>query len=698
MAILLALAGATGCRSAALLPRAEKGQLDLQKWDFEAEGPVRLDGDWAFYWGKFMGPERVAPDTPAAARAYYPVPGLWKHTPGGPGGKTGFATYGLRVTGLDGKGVGGLFINDILSAGQVFVNGRLLVSRGMPGADKKSEQPVEHALALCFPPPDNGVLDILIQVSNFHNSQGGINTPVWLGTESGIRRMADRQWITAGVLGAGLMIIGIYHILIYLVRRQEQISMIFGAYALLLAVQTLFGVNGGCLMAYLFPGLPWRLSIDMTLLPFGLAAPLLVMFFHRMFPEPYAPVINKCYGGLGGVFVLYLLATPGTKAYDPVVLGFMPVTLSAMLYVFARLVKRWMQGEKTARFLFPGYLILALTAVNDVLSDLHILDTTRLVPLGILIFILFHSFVITLRFSTAFAAVDALTLKLRRREKRELELRLMQRRLSSMLDRVDDALIGVNGAGEIGVVNRAFETFTGQSADRILGTAALSSFKEIPCLAPLVPCLSSPASSLSGIEIHLPDRAPVSVDVVISPLDLEEEAFRLMVLKPAGGMNGGEGDLPSASFIERLNLNRERMMKFEALLDHLAVPGRGEGTLKSIDRLLNRLPSPGPSATADKRSLAVHIMNRSIEYWSVSTGTSKAEMAEKSGLWNVYIEKDGWVRTQTLDKYLSLESLPARPRWKSILNTAEYVLAACSAPTPLRERLAADVEAFRALK
>ena len=41
------------------------------------------------------------------------------------------------------------------------------------------------------------------------------------------------------------------------------------------------------------------------------------------------------------------------------------------------------------------------------------------------------------------------------------------------------------------------------------------------------------------------------------------------------------------------------------------------------------------------------------------------------------MERDGYLRTQTLDKYLSLATLPGRPRWRNIVATAEHVLSAC---------------------
>ena len=44
-------------------PKAVKGILDLQGWDFEKDGPVELDGEWEFHWKKFKEIWKLAPNS-----------------------------------------------------------------------------------------------------------------------------------------------------------------------------------------------------------------------------------------------------------------------------------------------------------------------------------------------------------------------------------------------------------------------------------------------------------------------------------------------------------------------------------------------------------------------------------------------------------------------------------------------------------
>ncbi len=69
----------------------------------------------------------------------------------------------------------------------------------------------------------------------------------------------------------------------------------------------------------------------------------------------------------------------------------------------------------------------------------------------------------------------------------------------------------------------------------------------------------------------------------------------------------------------------------------------------------------------------VDAMTASLEAWKQYTHRTKIDLAEDSGLWTVYIDKSTPV-TRTLDRYLNLETVPGRPRWRRVLQTVEFVM------------------------
>ena len=115
---------------------------------------------------------------------------------------------------------------------------------------------------------------------------------------------------------------------------------------------------------------------------------------------------------------------------------------------------------------------------------------------------------------------------------------------------------------------------------------------------------------------------------------------------------------------------------------------------RSLARL-NLLLQLSPPPQKDRLFLAVKVMNLCIDYWLESRGADKFDLARDSRLWTVYTNPDGWERTQTLDKYFDVKTLPKRPNWKKILATADFVLHHCLDPSVLRENLESSSERLR---
>ncbi|NAX34983.1 hybrid sensor histidine kinase/response regulator, partial [Vibrio sp. V29_P1S30P107] len=83
------------------------------------------------------------------------------------------------------------------------------------------------------------------------------------------------------------------------------------------------------------------------------------------------------------------------------------------------------------------------------------------------------------------------------------------------------------------------------------------------------------------------------------------------------------------------------------------------------------------------RSVLVEAMTSALDYWEKATGQSKFTFAEQSGLWRVYLDRST-LQTRTLDKYLRIETLPKTPRWRTVLNSLDYILEHCKEQSPER--------------
>ena len=79
----------------------------------------------------------------------------------------------------------------------------------------------------------------------------------------------------------------------------------------------------------------------------------------------------------------------------------------------------------------------------------------------------------------------------------------------------------------------------------------------------------------------------------------------------------------------------------------------------------------------DPKEAIVSLLRQSLNLWERYTNKGKVELAEQSRCWRVYVDGTT-VKTRTFDKYLSARSIPARPRWRAVVRTANFVLANCS--------------------
>lgn len=96
--------------------------------------------------------------------------------------------------------------------------------------------------------------------------------------------------------------------------------------------------------------------------------------------------------------------------------------------------------------------------------------------------------------------------------------------------------------------------------------------------------------------------------------------------------------------------------------------------------------------TCDPRLALLDLMINALDCWERNSDKGKIELAEESQIWTVHID-GSTAKTRTLDKYLRLDTIPARPRWKNVSRTAQFVINNNEA-TPCAEQLKQQLDQF----
>ncbi len=391
-------------------PVAKNGILDLNDWNFEADGPVPLKGEWMFYWKELIDPfqESGSKESPDDQIAW--LPGAWENSTikGLNKRGEGYASYKLRVYLKNTQGRLALHLPEIRTAFAVFVNGNQISSVGVIGTNKKNSEPYFYPHIASFS-ASGETLDIILQVSNFQMYRGGVLTPIMLGSEKEMLKSWNRNQSLDFFVFGSLIMIGLYHLGLFLFRQSERSPLYFGLICLLISFRIL--VQGNYYLVHYFPEISWETVIRLDYLTFYITVPLFLYFAHSLFPTEFHKKILVVAVFICSVFSLaVILLSPTFFSHTTTI--YQVITLVACLYLFRGLVRSFLQKNEGAFIFLAGFVLLFVTVINDILYENDIIKIGILVPFGMFVFIFAQAFLISIRFSRSFQAVEKLSVEL----------------------------------------------------------------------------------------------------------------------------------------------------------------------------------------------------------------------------------------------------------------------------------------------
>ncbi len=1028
-------------------------------------GNINLDGQWEFYWHQLLSPTDLSKENVPSRTDWFNIPGRWdgyrlngKQLKG-----DGFATFRLKVVlGPDDTPKAIRILNQS-SAYTLWVNGGIAAQNGIVGDSRETMKP-QYLLQEAVLPPHGGSLDLVLQVSNFNHRKGGVWNPILLGNKERIKKRHAVQWIFDLFLFGSLMMMGVYHICLYLLRRNDLSPLYVALFCLSIAVRIL--TTGDRYLTVLFPNFPWELLYRIEMLTVTVSVPMLVFFITSLFRNYMPAIIPPLFGSIQLVISLIIILMPaGISGYT--VVPNQCIILPMFILILVVLIRAMVKREVSATIILGGFVCLFLTLINDILTTNDAVYNVDLAPFGLFLMILSQSFVLSLRSSRAFIAVESLSRELEKKNidlslmdqlkdeflartshelrtplngiigiaesllsgiggrmsrrvesnlsmivssgrrlsnlvndildfsrlknrdivlhprpidmhgltdmvlavsrplikgkhlelinaipenpplvlgdedrlqqimfnlignavkftdqgeirvsgnpvnsyleigvsdtgmgipdnkikdsvvlnspvlpplsdaipapvkdgfpdpevdfikesrilvvdddpvnlqvvtnhlsflnisvntctngmsalekieagempdlilldimmpkmtgyevcrklrtrffsselpiimltaknlvtdlllgfeagandyllkpftgdeliarikthlklreayhvlrenlslKNELlerkqtiqELRLLQRRFAEILDQMEDPLIAVNQSHEISFCNDSCQGFLGYKAEDLLGQPIsfilpeeggefITVFGDDPRKAEVH---QGVMAYYDKVGFQTADKEIIQADVRFAFLDLEEENFKLLILREPTDIpeEKAHKQITALKLIEERDRNRNRIQTLEESLNRLVnkEPGADSRLLKELKVMDNALDGLSRSVTwdedpEDRRRLALEVMNLALAYWTEATGDTKFEMAQRSKIWKVYTNKDGWQRTQTLDKYLAPDVFPQKPRWSRIIETADFVLASCEKTSQTRDHLELNLKKLRSL-
>ncbi|MBK3497034.1 response regulator [Viridibacillus sp. YIM B01967] len=206
-------------------PDAKNGVLDLSNWNFERDGNVNLNGEWQFYAGDLITPDKkpYTFDEYNQKLTTIHVPGNWNKQ-----NIEQYATYRLLIK-LPNEGTYGFKTDIIRSSSRLFINGVEAGAKGNPSKNMRINQYSDEKY-VAYGAGEDKEIEVVIQVANLDYHVAGIISPLKFGTAKDIEVSKTMDVILDTALFAGYFLLFIMYLVTYLQRKKNFYELYFSLF------------------------------------------------------------------------------------------------------------------------------------------------------------------------------------------------------------------------------------------------------------------------------------------------------------------------------------------------------------------------------------------------------------------------------------------------------------------------------------
>jgi signal transduction histidine kinase len=383
----------------AQLPLSSDEVITISMSDLSGKNPLVLNDGWEFYWKQLLEPSHFKADPNIQSTLRLSPTALWRQLDPKLGiDSMGYGTYRMQFK-TDVTTPLTIMGHRLRYAMRLWVNGELVASKGRVGVANYGQESDFGTFSYTFL-PHNGTNELILQITNLDNPRGSGSYHLYLGLESTVQKWLTHHLIIETFLTGCLIIMGLYHVGLWLMRRKNYEMLMFSGFCMLIALRAVAN-DGGFLLDYLLPGMPWITMERIDYISGCMSPPFLCHFFYALFPKEIGRVLTRlCWLVCGAFSMEFLLAPPiiygGHLVYAQVAILIM--TLWGMKGI-AEAIMRRRDGALTN---FVGLLLVTLTFINDISIQYFSLKSVNLMPLGLILFILFQAVSLSIQFQRLF--------------------------------------------------------------------------------------------------------------------------------------------------------------------------------------------------------------------------------------------------------------------------------------------------------
>ncbi len=340
---------------------AKDGVIDLRHSDFSGSETWLLNGDWKFYWHKFISPSTKAAEEIEGPSIPLEVPGYWRGRlfVGAPLPRYGWGSYRLRIQLPPKTPALSLQIGAVGTAYRLYANGELIAQAGVVGKDAAATEPAIRIRTANLPQADAAnSITLVMHIANYDDKNGGIWRAVKFGPTPIIEAQHQRSQLLDIFLIGALSLIGLHHLFLFLRSRKEPAQLALALICLDFALRT--ALEESLLIYLVFPDASWYTVFRFAYLTFYIGAPLVVWFLREIFPLHFHRRVFQGSVIFMGIMSAVVVFSPPAIYTETLVVA-QTFVLFLIVYSSIGIFRAMLAKEPGARTLGFALLILFLT-------------------------------------------------------------------------------------------------------------------------------------------------------------------------------------------------------------------------------------------------------------------------------------------------------------------------------------------------
>lgn len=379
---------------------AYKGIINLNDRNFNKDGTINLNGQWELYNNKLLDPSQLINIKPDK---YLFIPGDLKSQINGK--ITGYMTIRLKVY-VSENTVYGLKIQRMLSASKIWVNNILQDETGKVGRTYNDEKGMYLPTYSYFTADNNGVIDIVIQTSNYRDI-----FPIIRSINFGLKNQIMNKFILDSsidmiVLGS-LLIIEFMFLLLYIKFKNNRYFLYFALLCIIIQLRCLF-LNER-IIVHLFPDMPFELLSKTAAVTYYIWISIYILFLKEIFKNLPKKII--CISLAFSIIFTLICIITNNIFYDRLSILGECILFVIIISVFVFLLKQVSKRQKNAEISLLSFSLMILAAINDILTNNGILYGPYTFQIVMFIFAFLQAYMILAKYSNDIKRLEKLKIQ-----------------------------------------------------------------------------------------------------------------------------------------------------------------------------------------------------------------------------------------------------------------------------------------------